>query len=367
MEPFESKGSGPCVEFTHRGVDHEVTLPSFTPRVNSVFSSSPLSELTRPASCPVTEEKNSQQPVLIKEEKNDPEYSSNDTLPADDRGDEPPPKRLARSVSPQLTNDNVSRSPSPRFHVHESCRPQADHMIKENESSLFQLPWSSTFRDQDDFDYTVKLLQKSLGESAFKRRKPPRPVEVLSKIFPSHKENVLELVLKGCSGDLVQAIECIFAGKSHPIEFPEPAPSCLSTAPLPSSFPSIPFKGVKPTLLPGVPLTLPLASFNGATKTTAHPLTSIGAQVHGGLRLPPMIRNCSLQTQRNEREDRELNGYHAQNGLLRPAFLPSYRGSPPLSRENNFLDNEVSVCFRCGTKSRSGDRFCGKCGKDLKC
>lgn len=55
MEPFESKGCGPCVEFTHGGADHEVVFPSFTPRVNSVFSASPPSEPTRPASCPVTE------------------------------------------------------------------------------------------------------------------------------------------------------------------------------------------------------------------------------------------------------------------------------------------------------------------------
>lgn len=339
------------------GANNSVTLiESEKVRVNPNFSS--MIHLT---------EKNSQQPVFIKEEKIDPEYSSNDTLPEDDRGDEPPPKRLARSASPQLTNGNVSRSPSPRFHVHESCRPQADHVIRENDNSSFQLPWSSTFRDQDDFDYTVKLLQKSLGESAFKRRKPPHPVEVLSKIFPSHKENVLELVLKGCSGDLVQAIECILAGKSHSIDFPEPASSCLPSAPLSSSFSSIPFTGVKQTLLPGVPLSLPLTSFNGATKTTAHPLTSVGAQAHGGLRLPPMIRSRSLQTQRNEHEERELNGYHAHNGLIGPAFLPPYRGSPPLSRENNLLENEISVCFRCGTKSRSGDRFCGKCGADLKC
>lgn len=308
-----------------------------------------------------------QQPVFIKEEKVDPEYSSNDSLSVEDQGDEPSPKRLARSASPQHANGNVSRSPSPRFHVHDSCRPRADHMIKESERPSFQLPWSSTFRDQDDFDYTVKLLQKSLGESSLKRRKPPRPVEVLSKIFPSHKENVLELVLKGCSGDLMQAIECILAGKSHSIDFPEPTPPCRSSAPLTSSFPSIPFTGVKPTLLPAVPLALPLTSLNGVTKTTAHPLTSMGAQVHGGPRLPPRIRSLSIQTHRNEHEDRELTGFNAQNGLLRPAFLPPYPGSPPPPRENNFVDNEISVCFRCGTKPRSGDRFCGKCGADLKC
>lgn len=310
--------------------------------------------------------------MFIKEEKDDPEYSNRASHPVEDQGEEPPPKRLARSVSPVQAN-GVSRSPSPRYHVHDSCLPRADHVIKESERPLYQLPWSSTFRDQDDFDYTVKLLQKSLGESALKRRKPPRPVEVLSKVFPSHKENVLELVLKGCSGDVVQAIECILAGKSHSIDFPESSHTRLPSVPLSSSFSSIPFTGVKPPLLPTVPATLPLTSFNGVTKTTAHPLTSMGAfsaQVHGGLRLParlpPNLRNLSIQSHRGVNGDREQNCFNTQSGLLRPAFL-SYSASPPLPRGSSFIDNEVSACFRCSTKPRSGDRFCGKCGTDLKC
>lgn len=242
-------------------------------------------------------------------------------------------------------------------------------MVKESERPTFQFPWNSTFRDQDDFDYTVKLLQKSLGESALKRRKPPRPVEVLSKVFPSHKETVLELVLKGCSGDIVQAIECILAGKSHSIDFPEAIPSRLPSVTLSSSFPSMPFTGVKPSIFPTTPPTLPLASLNAVTTTTAHPLTSMGAfsaQVHAEMRLPPHLRSLPIQNHRCGNDDGE-HGFNSTSGLLRPALLSTYSGSPPPSRESSFAENEVSACFRCGTKPRSGDRFCGKCGTDLKC
>lgn len=308
--------------------------------------------------------------MFIKEEpKDDQEYSNNESVPVEDQSDEPPAKRLARSASPPHAN-GVSRSPSPRYHVYDSCRPRVDHMVQESERPTFQFPWSSTFRDQDDFDYTVKLLQKSLGDSALKRRKPPRPVEVLSKVFPSHKENVLELVLKGCGGDVVQAIECILAGKSHSIDFPTASSPTRPPAHLSSSFPSMPFTGVKPSLLPTVPPTLPLTSLNGVTKTTPHPLTSMGAfsaQAHSGLRLPPHLSGISIQTHRGRNEDGELHGLNTQSGLLRPAFLRTYSGSPPPPRESSFPDNEVSACFRCATKPRSGDRFCGKCGADLKC
>lgn len=303
--------------------------------------------------------------MFIKEEKHDPEYSNNASLPVDDQDEEPAPKRLARSASPPHVN-GVSRSPSPRFHVHDNCRSHFDHMVKESERPTFQFPWHSSFRDQDDFDYTVKLLQKSLGESALKRRTPPRPVEVLSKVFPSHKENVLELVLKGCSGDIVQAIECILAGKSHSIDFPEAIPSRLPSVTLSSSFPSMPFTGVKPNIFSAPTPTLPLTSLDTVTTTTAYPLT-LSAQAHAEMRLPPHLRSLPLQNHRCGKDDGERHGFNSTSGLLRPAFLSAYSGSPPPSRESSFAENEVSACFRCETKPRSGDRFCGKCGTDLKC
>lgn len=289
------------------------------------------------------------------------------TNPAEEQSDEPPPKRLARGASPQRASGATSRSPSPRFHMHDSCRPRADHMTKESERPSLQLPWSSSFRDQDDFDYTVKLLQRSLGESTLKRRKPPRPVEVLSKVFPSHKENVLELVLKGCSGDVVQAIECILAGKSHSMHFSSPASPSLPSIPLGSSCPGMPFAGVKPTLMPPA---LPLTSLNGVTKTTTHPLNTMGvlsAQAHGGMCLPPHLRSLPVQAHSGGHEDGELTSYSNPSGLLRTGFLSAYSGSPHSPEESSFAENEVSACYRCGTKVRSGDRFCGKCGVDLKC
>ncbi|KAJ8395827.1 hypothetical protein AAFF_G00027100, partial [Aldrovandia affinis] len=42
------------------------------------------------------------------------------------------------------------------------------------------------------------------------------PLEVLKKIFPSHKPAVLELILKGCGEDLVGAIEVLLSSRSNP-------------------------------------------------------------------------------------------------------------------------------------------------------
>ncbi|XP_029016776.1 doublesex- and mab-3-related transcription factor 3a isoform X2 [Betta splendens] len=51
------------------------------------------------------------------------------------------------------------------------------------------------------------------------------PLEVLKKIFPAHKPPVLELILRGCGGDLVGAIEVLLSsrgpdGSAHPHPHP---------------------------------------------------------------------------------------------------------------------------------------------------
>lgn len=53
------------------------------------------------------------------------------------------------------------------------------------------------------------------------------PLEVLKKIFPAHKPPVLELILRGCGGDLVGAIEVLLSSRSadrsaHPPTDPHP-------------------------------------------------------------------------------------------------------------------------------------------------
>lgn len=62
-------------------------------------------------------------------------------------------------------------------------------------------------------DYNVLLLKH--GIDSLNRRNalaiPPSPIEVMMKIFPSLRRYILELILKGCDNDIVQAIECILA------------------------------------------------------------------------------------------------------------------------------------------------------------
>ncbi|NWW18613.1 DMRT3 factor, partial [Falcunculus frontatus] len=75
-----------------------------------------------------------------------------------------------------------NRPDSPKFH------PEQNHLLIEGPSGTVSLPFS------------------------LKANRPP--LEVLKKIFPNQKPTVLELILKGCGGDLVSAVEVLLSSRS---------------------------------------------------------------------------------------------------------------------------------------------------------
>lgn len=75
-----------------------------------------------------------------------------------------------------------SRPESPKYHA------EQNHLLIEGPSGTVSLPFS------------------------LKANRPP--LEVLKKIFPNQKPMVLELILKGCGGDLVSAVEVLLSSRS---------------------------------------------------------------------------------------------------------------------------------------------------------
>ncbi|XP_064259760.1 doublesex- and mab-3-related transcription factor 3 [Passer domesticus] len=75
-----------------------------------------------------------------------------------------------------------NRPESPKYH------PEQNHLLIEGPSGTVSLPFS------------------------LKANRPP--LEVLKKIFPNQKPAVLELILKGCGGDLVSAVEVLLSSRS---------------------------------------------------------------------------------------------------------------------------------------------------------
>ncbi|KAJ3598818.1 hypothetical protein NHX12_032782 [Muraenolepis orangiensis] len=81
-------------------------------------------------------------------------------------------------------------------------------------------PASKAVKDGEDTPGSVSPLGSDSGSETDKDEQEPSPssaaasrhmnaIDILTRVFPSHKRSVLELVLQGCGKDVVQAIEQI--------------------------------------------------------------------------------------------------------------------------------------------------------------
>ncbi|XP_026067146.1 doublesex- and mab-3-related transcription factor 3a isoform X1 [Carassius auratus] len=123
--------------------------------------------------------------------------------------------------------DSVSdREPEPASSPEESkpnlcCTPDTSDPTPQVEEPRFGLSKSrtdpETKADNPKYSPEPNILIEGLSGSVslpFSLRANRPPLEVLKKIFPAHKPAVLELILKGCGGDLVGAIEILLSSRS---------------------------------------------------------------------------------------------------------------------------------------------------------
>ncbi|GLD62277.1 doublesex- and mab-3-related transcription factor A2 [Lates japonicus] len=85
--------------------------------------------------------------------------------------------------------------------------------------SFISSPISKPLKDGEDTPGSVSSLGSDSGSETDKDEQEPSPssaasrhmnaIDILTRVFPSHKRSVLELVLQGCGKDVVQAIEQI--------------------------------------------------------------------------------------------------------------------------------------------------------------
>ncbi len=118
------------------------------------------------------------------------------------------------------------REPEPASSPEESkpnlcCTPDTSDPTPQDEESRFGLSKSCTDpepkADNPKYSPEPNILIEGLSGSVslpFSLRANRPPLEVLKKIFPVHKPAVLELILKGCGGDLVGAIEILLSSRS---------------------------------------------------------------------------------------------------------------------------------------------------------
>ncbi|XP_047443397.1 doublesex- and mab-3-related transcription factor A2 isoform X2 [Mugil cephalus] len=85
--------------------------------------------------------------------------------------------------------------------------------------SFISSPVSKPLKDGEETPGSISSLGSDSGSETDKDEQEPSPssaasrhmnaIDILTRVFPSHKRSVLELVLQGCGKDVVQAIEQI--------------------------------------------------------------------------------------------------------------------------------------------------------------
>ena len=158
------------------------------------------------------------------------------------------------------------------------------------------------------------------------------PLELLSRLFPTQKRSIMDLIFKGCHGNILRAIECILP--SH-----EKAMVALRS----SEFPVLPFNpGMRPAY---VPPQAARASYPGAVGQAVYPM-------HGSHRFPyPMVeymphKNYDMRPKRNAEDE-----------------LPHKMVAKVNEHHSNVIGK---VCQGCGNKCSPSCNFCSSCGNSFK-
>lgn len=79
-----------------------------------------------------------------------------------------------------------------------------------------------------------KMPRLGVEDTVYQRQQQSRHLELLCRLYPEQKRGVLELILKGCNNDVVQAIECILPSHERAIQQLSALPSQSYTLPVTS-------------------------------------------------------------------------------------------------------------------------------------
>ena len=219
-------------------------------------------------------------------------------------------------MEPQEPKDEQKRS-------HHTSTPEATKSPSHDSKFLLE-----SFRDRP---HELRYPRLSREITALSLRHPP--MELLGKLFPHHNKTTLELMLQGCHGNVVEAIEMLLSAQEGRGTNMATLGGCGFTAVNHSS----PFLHgpITRNVIPR-----PLPSTHACSSSRIYPPSP----------LPPPL-------------------------LVKPkpemAFKFPSISHPPYSPESSIGERAYGLaaiahfCSRCGHKTNVFDKFCARCGKGL--
>lgn len=244
------------------------------------------------------------------------------SLSEEEDEENPSLKRIALSpelqvkMEPQEPKDEQKRS-------HHTSTPEATKSPSHDSKFLLE-----SFRDRP---HELRYPRLSREITALSLRHPP--MELLGKLFPHHNKTTLELMLQGCHGNVVEAIEMLLSAQEGRGTNTATLGGCGFTAVNHSS----PFLHgpITRNVIPR-----PLPSTHACSSSRIYPPSP----------LPPPL-------------------------LVKPkpemAFKFPSISHPPYSPESSIGERAYGLaaiahfCSRCGHKTNVFDKFCARCGKGL--
>ncbi|XP_031567390.1 doublesex- and mab-3-related transcription factor A2-like isoform X2 [Actinia tenebrosa] len=190
--------------------------------------------------------------------------------------------------------------------------------------------------DEEPHSKAARQTESPTNHGPIDRKLHPNPIGLLTRAFPGHCKSVLEMVLQGCNGNVVQAIECLLSNQEKNSKPIMPMPMPLLTGYPGSRYPGIhtPFIHRKPE------------SFSH-TFQQALPVNC---------RYPPPPPLFKPKPPVSE------YSFSMGNILSRkPDLAPTTEPLKSLTEERS----KCRYCTNCGKKASSVDNFCACCGQKL--
>lgn len=235
------------------------------------------------------------------------------------------------------SDDDEVFYPSEEKRIREECSSSSSQL-----DSPEQIHSDHMHKDRPHSNGDDKAADIPHGASQATGRIPP--MELLIRLFPTQKRSVLELILKGCHGNVLQAIECILPSHEKALAAQRGLePSVHHYPPQMNPYPSMHSALFAHQPRPG---------YQGTFAASSHPLYGSpncsypNAVVDFMSHKRGTMSNCNLSSEGHSRG--------------------SYPGHSPQSDQSQIPAGKSKACPECSANCLATSNFCSLCGKSFK-